>query len=669
MHLGLIQSLHARVACLFGAGEAPQMARASFWLLATGGFLGLVSTAFPSERPRDTLAVVATSILALLLSLVPGACFRHLRRGAFELLSAAGTLLVSAGLYFGGTSAYEFFYFWVALYGAYFFAPRRLGLQIALILVCYPLAERLGQGVAPTAMRWLLAAATLVVAAGMVAILKRTLEETVERLEAVIEASPLSIFEIDDDARVLRWNGAAEETFGWDREELIGHRLPLVAEGEKRHLLADYVLSGHSRSDQELTCLRRDHSSFEASLFSAPLGPTNEVGGRLVLVADTSARKELERRLAHGSKMEAVGRLAGGIAHDFNNLLLIIRSHAWLLRDRVGASDELIAIEDAADDAGRIVSQLLSFGRSQALDPQSVDLNALLASVESLLTPVIGEDIELVRSAGDTRATVLADPTQLELVFVNLVLNARDALPAGGKLELATEPALRDGERWARVRVSDNGPGIDPVVQARMFEPFFTTKDAGRGTGLGLAVVHELVTRNGGEVEVSSARGKGTTVNVYLPYLNAPAARSREAVEDAPLVDAAHTAMGMETVLVADDEADVRRSLQRSLERYGYRVVTASDGAGALAIAAELRDEIDVVVTDVVMSAMSGFELGRQLAKIAPELPVVYISGYPDEAILDAPRPAPAFLPKPFTPPLLARTIRDAIGAARLSCA
>jgi two-component system cell cycle sensor histidine kinase/response regulator CckA len=158
-------------------------------------------------------------------------------------------------------------------------------------------------------------------------------------------------------------------------------------------------------------------------------------------------------------------------------------------------------------------------------------------------------------------------------------------------------------------------------------------------------------------------------VNVYLPHLNAPATRSREAVEDAPLVDAGHTAMGMETVLVADDEADVRRSLQRSLERYGYRVVTASDGAGALAIAAELKDEIAVVVTDVVMSAMSGFELGRQLAKIAPELPVVYISGYPDEAILDAPRPAPAFLPKPFTPPLLARTIRDAIGAARLSCA
>jgi len=667
MPMPFVRSLRSRVAVLFGAGEAPAVARASFWLLATGGILGLASTAFPSERARDTGAVIATSIVALLLSLVPGIGFRRLRPRAFELLCVAGTVLVSAGLYFGGTSAYEFFYFWVALYAAYFFEYRRLALQIAFILVCYPVAERLGQGFAPTTMRWFLAAATLVVAAGMVAILRRNLERTVERLEAVIEASPLAIFELDDDARVLRCNGTAEETFGWDREEILGRRLPVVAEREERHLLADYVLSAPPRSDFELTCLRRDTSSFQASLFSAPLGSSEAPTGRLVLVADTSARKELERRIAHGSKMEAVGRLAGGIAHDFNNLLLIIRSHAWLLRDRLGGSSELVAIEEAAEDAGRIVSQLLGFGRSQALEPQSVDLNEVLASVESLLTPVIGEDIELVRVAGDREPTVLADPTQLELVFVNLVLNARDALPVGGRLEIATEPALRNGKRWARVRVTDNGPGIDPAVQARMFEPFFTTKEAGRGTGLGLAVVHELVERNGGEVEVWSARGKGTTVSVYLPYLNVPATRAArmEPQDEAEIDEQA----GMETVLVADDQEDVRQSLRRSLERYGYRVFTATDGEGALAIAAELKDEIDVVVTDVVMASMSGFELGRRLAAIAPDLPVVYISGYPDEAILDAPRPAPAFLPKPFTPPLLARTIRETIGSARLSCA
>ncbi len=668
MPLTRMTALRSRISLLFGAGKAPSVARASFCLLATGGLLGLVSTAFPSERPRDTLAVVGTSLLAVLLSLVPGTQFHRLTPRAYELLCAAGTLLVSAGLYFGGTSAYEFFYFWVALYAAYFFSTRSMALQIAFILVCYPVAEALGQGAPPSAMRWLLAAATLVVSAGMVSILRRALEHTVERLEAVIEASPLAIFELNDDARVLRWNGAAEETFGWDREELVGRRLPLVAERENRHLLADYVLSAPPRSDHELSCFRRDQSSFEASLFTAPLGTGNGHPGRLVLVADTSERKELERRLAHSSKMEAVGRLAGGIAHDFNNLLLIIRSHAWLLRDRLEDSEELQAIEDAAEDAGRIVSQLLNFGRAQVLDPQSVDLNELLASVESLLDPVIGDDIELVRSAGDSSATVLADPTQLELVLVNLVLNARDAMPAGGKLELATEPALRNGERWARVRVSDNGPGIDPATQARMFEPFFTTKGAGRGTGLGLAVVHELVERNGGEVEVWSARGKGTTVSVYLPYLNAPATEIRRALEPGPHADDVET-MGLETVLVADDEEDVRQSLRRSLERYGYRVFTAADGEGALAIAAELRDEIDVVVTDIVMPTMSGFELGRRLSAIAPDLPVVYISGYPDEAILDAPRPAPAFLPKPFTPPVLARTIREALGSARLSCA
>ena len=655
--------IRERIARLFEAGESPAIARASFCLLATGGALGVVSTAFPSERPRDTAAVVMTSVCALLLSLLPGIGFRRLPPFAFELLCAAGTVLVSAGLFFGGTSAYEFFYFWVAFYAAYFFNRGRLALQIAFILVCYPLAERLGQGVGPTAMHWLLASATLVVAAGMVSILHRNAERTLERLEALIEASPLAIFELDDDARVLRWNGSAEETFGWGRHEIVGHRLPIVAEREEQRRLADYIMSARSRSDFELACLRRDQSRFEASVFSAPLG-TGE--GRLVLVADTSERKELERRLAHGSKMEAVGRLAGGIAHDFNNLLLIIRSHAWLLRDRLGASEELVAIENAADDAGRIVRQLLTFGRTQELEPQSVDLNELLTDVESLLAPVIGDDIELVRSAGDRGATVLADPTQLELVIVNLVLNARDALPAGGRLEIATEPALRNGTRWARLRVSDNGAGIDPEIQDRVFDPFFTTKEEGRGTGLGLAVVHELVDQNGGEIEVWSARGKGTTVSVYLPYLSAPPTRSRPVYEDHTSID---EQVGMETVLVADDEADVRESLRRSLERYGYRVFTAADCEGALEIAAELKDEIDVVVTDVVMPTMSGFELGRRLTAIAPDLPVVYISGYPDEAILDAPLPAPAFLSKPFTPPLLAQTIRETIGSVRLSCA
>ena len=180
---------------------------------------------------------------------MPGTRFHRLRPPAYELLCVAGTVLVSAGLFFGGTSAYEFFYFWVALYAAYFFSTRVIAVQLAFILVCYPVAEALGQGAPPTAMRWLLAAATLVVAAGMVSILKRELEHTVERLEALIEASPLAIFELDDDSRVLRWNGTAEETFGWDREELLGRRLPLLADGENRHLLADYVLSSPPRSD------------------------------------------------------------------------------------------------------------------------------------------------------------------------------------------------------------------------------------------------------------------------------------------------------------------------------------------------------------------------------------------------------------------------------------
>ena len=489
-----------------------------------------------------------------------------------ELLTAAGTVLVGAALYFSGTTAYAFFYVWIALYAAYYLSPARAGLQIGLILCSYPVAEHLGRGAGPSPLRWLSASATLAVAAGTVVLLKRNLAATANRIEALAEA----------------------------------------------------------------------------------------------LVADTSGRKHLESRLAQRSKMEALGRLAGGIAHDFNNLLLVIRSHAWLLGERSGRTPEIAAIENAAEDAGRIVAQLLAFGRRQeALEPEILDVNEVLAQVESLLGPVIGEDIELVRSVSDATATVLADRTQLELIVVNLALNARDALPGGGKLEMAAEPAVHDGARWVRLRVSDTGVGIEPDVQARIFEPFFTTKEGGRGTGLGLSVVHELVAQNGGEIEVSSTPGRGTTFSVYLPYVGAPvSAPPREEPPAEP-----RATRGMETVLVADDEADVRDSLQGTLERYGYRVITAADADAALAIADELRSEIDVVVTDVVMPSMSGFELARRLTSIAPDLPVVYISGYPDEAIVEAPLPGPVFLPKPFTPPLLARTIREALGSVRVPCA
>ena len=645
------------------------IARASFWLLATGGLLGLVSTAFPSERPRDTLAVVATSILAVLLSLVPGTGFRRLSPRAYELLCAAGTLLVSAGLFFGGTSAYEFFYFWVALYAAYFFSTRAIAVQLAFILVSYPVAEALGQGAPPTAMRWLLAAATLVVAAGMVSILKRELHETVERLEALIEASPLAVFELDDDARVLRWNGTAEETFGWDREELLGRRLPLLAEGETRHLLADYVLSSPPRSDHELTCVRRDQSSFDASVFTALLGAGNGNPGRLVLVADTSERKELERRLAHGSKMEAVGRLAGGIAHDFNNLLLIISSHAWLLRDRLEDAEELNAIEDAAEDAGRIVSQLLTFGRAQALDPQSVDLNDLLASVESLLAPVIGDDIELVRSGRRQLCDGArgSDSTRARARQSRPERTRRDAgrrkARAGHRTCRSKRRALGtgSGERQRpRNRPGDSGPHVRAVLHDQ-------GSRARNGIGPGCRARARGAKRRRGRGLERTRTGHDLQRLPPLPertgYADTPVTRERFPRER----------HGRTWAWRPCSSPTTRRTsaspLRRSLERYGYRVFTAADGEGALAIAADLGDEIDVVVTDVVMPTMSGFELGRRLASIAPDLPVVYISGYPDEAIVDAPRPAPAFLPKPFSPPLLARAIRDAVGSVRVSCA
>jgi PAS domain S-box-containing protein len=635
------------------------MATASSFLLALGGVLGFISLAFPSETSRSGAAVAGVAACAIVLSLLPVAV-SGLPQWAFELLTASGTLLVGAGLFFGGTTAYEFFYFWVAIYAAYFFPPARAGAQIALLLVSYPLAEQLGQGQGPSGLRWVIAAGTIGIAAATVAVLKRSLLGTSSRLQAMTDALPLGSFELDADGCVVRWNQAAEELFGWRGDEVIGRRLPVRAERGERRLLLDYLASASSLAGYELTCERKDRSTFRASIFYASAGEEGRLGS-VVLVADVSEEKELQQQLAERSKMEAIGRLAGGIAHDFNNLLLVIRSQLWLLSEQRGPSAEIAAIGNAVEDAAKIVSQLLTFARrEEALEPDIIDLAELLEEVEHLLGPVIGEDIELVRPPSDAGAAVLADRTQLELIAVNLVLNARDALPSGGRIELAAEAAVRDGSRWARLRVSDNGVGIDPRDQQRIFEPFYTTKGRGRGTGLGLSVVHELVAQNGGEIELSSEPGSGTTFNIYLPHIAAsPRALSQDdELQEAPLTD------GMETVLLADDEDDVRESLQRALERYGYRVLAAPDAETALAIGEDVESAIDVVVTDVVMPAMSGFELARRLRQRDPDVPIVFISGYPDEAILAGPSHALAFLPKPFAPPELAKTIRRALTPA-----
>ena len=585
------------------------------------------------------------------------------RAVAFELLASAGTLLVTSALWFGGTDGYELFYFWTALYAAYFLRPRKVVGQLAFMVSCYGLVGFAGPDQGVTPMHWLLAAGTLAGAAGLVMLLKANLVGSIERLEALIEASPLATIELDADGRVRGWNRAAESLLGWRFDEVVGRRLP-VETGEGRAPLADLVRSSPSEFDQELTCARRNGEAFNASLHAAPVGHGDGIGGgHLVLLADTTARKELDRRLAHASKMESIGRLAGGIAHDFNNLLLVMRSHASLLRERLGevVATELDEVERAAEDAGRLVRQLLTFSRNRDVEPTVIDADVVLAHVESMLRPLMHEDVELVRAPSAVPPTALADPTQVELIVVNLALNARDALPEGGTITVGTEVVERSGERWVALRVTDTGVGMDDDTQAHVFEPFFTTKDEAVGTGLGLFIVHELVEHAGGAIEVSSAPGQGTTFVVYLPYVEqivddalVPVPVGRELDEE--------PSTGMETVLVADDEDEVRESIRAALEHYGYTVLSAGDPTTALMLAKQNAADIDLVLADLVMPDMNGRELGRRLASIAPDLPVIYMSGQSDGSQLE--EHEVMFLAKPFSPPALAAKIRAALRGA-----
>lgn len=651
-------------------GERVGMARASFYLFAVGSLLALVSLALPTDEPRSGSGIFVTATCALALSLIPLLAFSRLPVVGFELLTSAGTLLVSSALYFGGRDGYEFFYFWVALYAAYFLQPRRVVGQLAFMVACYGLVEFAGPGEAVSPVHWLIAAGTLIVAAGLVMLLKANLVGSIERLETLIEASPLASVELDPDGRVRGWNGAAEALFGWRFDEVVGRRLPIEADGEQHRLLVDLVRSNGSFSDRRLTCCRRDGTSFDASLYTARVGNGSAlVGGHIVLIADTTARIELEQRLAHASKMESVGRLAGGIAHDFNNLLLVVRSHASMLRERLGpiVATELDEVERAAEDAGRLVRQLLAFSRNRFVEPRVVDTDIVLAHVETMLRPLMHEEVELVRASSPGPATALADPTQVELIVVNLALNARDALPEGGTITIGTEIVQREGEAWVALRVADTGTGMDEATRARAFEPFFTTKDEALGTGLGLYIVHELVEHAGGQIEITSAPGRGTTFSVYLPYVE-------QVVDDAlvpvPVPEEPEViGTGMETVLIAEDEDDVRESIREALEHYGYTVLTAGDPTTALTIAQRNSEEIDLVLTDLVMPTMHGRELGRRLAAISPDLPVVYMSGQSDEAQLEDPQLESFFLAKPFTPPVLAGKIREALKSAKPTAA
>ena len=374
--------------------------------------------------------------------------------------------------------------------------------------------------------------------------------------------------------------------------------------------------------------------------------------------------------------MEAVGRLAGGVAHDFNNLLMVISGYTEVLMEHTekdhALHPKIAAIQQAADRATTLTRQLLAFSRKQLLELKVVDLNAIVKDIERLLRPLIGENIELVSRLASDLGRNRADAGQIEQVIMNLVVNSKDAMQNGGKIIIRTANVSLDGDLprecsyiqpgpYVMLSVEDNGHGMDKETQSRIFEPFFTTKEKGKGTGLGLSTVYGIIKQSGGYVLAQSEVGRGTTFSIYLPRVEEPA-------EIAGVTRAAQSATGgSETVLLVEDEESVRQLVRETLEAKGYKVLEADHGAAALQIASDYHGPIDMLITDVVMPGMSGRELSEQLSASDPDIKILYLSGYTEDAVVHQGvlEPGTSFLQKPFTLQALARKVREVLRTER----
>jgi signal transduction histidine kinase/ActR/RegA family two-component response regulator len=396
-------------------------------------------------------------------------------------------------------------------------------------------------------------------------------------------------------------------------------------------------------------------------------GPIRGAG----VAVDVTDRRFLEEQLRQSQKMEAVGHLAGGIAHDFNNILTVIKGYSGLALEVLSKDDPLWSyledIQKAGLRAASLTSQLLAFSRKQVLQPKVVNLNSIVSEVENLLRRVIGEDIQL-RTALTATGNVKADPNQIEQVILNLVVNARDAMPKGGKLtvevrdvDLSAEYAhgrvgVQPGPH-VMLTVTDSGIGMDKETQSKIFEPFYTTKNPGKGTGLGLSMVYGIVKQSGGSVWVYSEPECGTTFKIYFPRVDEAASPYTKTVRHEKLI-------GTETILLTEDDESVRTLTRDVLQRYGYQVIVAADGKEAISISQKHRKKIHLLITDVIMPQMRGPDLAKKLMRKWPNLKVLYMSGYTDSVVLDSGfiDPAVHFLQKPFTPDLLASAVREVLG-------
>jgi PAS domain S-box-containing protein len=503
---------------------------------------------------------------------------------------------------------------------------------------------------------------------------ERALQESEERYKLLFESNPQPMWVFDQETfRFLAVNEAAVRSYGYSREEFLSMTIKDIRPAEDVPALLENVAQAARGLDQAGAWRHRkkDGTVLEVEITSHDIIFDGREAG-LVLAADVTERRRLEEQILQSQKMEAVGRLAGGIAHDFNNLLTVITGYGDLLLK--GQLDEQARrkaeeVRKAAERAAGLTRQLLAFSRKQILQPKVISLNDVVSDVDKMLRRLIGEDVELVTLLGRGLDKVKADPGQVEQVVMNLAVNARDAMPQGGKLTVETGNVYLDDAyarrhatvtpgRYVMLAVSDTGTGMDEETQRRVFEPFFTTKEVGKGTGLGLSTVYGIVKQSGGHIWVYSEPGHGTTFKVYLPAAGG-------AGESLPKEFSTERPRGTETILLVEDEEAVRLLLLNILGAEGYTVLPASNGPDALRLCGGREGPIHLLVTDVVMPGMSGRELAGRVTEECGGVKVLYMSGYTDDAVVrhGVLEEGAAFLQKPFTPEAVLRKVREVLDA------
>jgi two-component system cell cycle sensor histidine kinase/response regulator CckA len=507
---------------------------------------------------------------------------------------------------------------------------------------------------------------------------EQALRISINRLEALLNNIPDAAWMKDESGRYTAVNEAFARFLNRTREELIGKTdfdLAPPSLAEKYQLEDRSVLStGESlRVSEDL--VGRDGRRVLFETIKTPIrGGAGRPTGTVGIARDISERRLLEEQLVQSQKMEAVGRLAGGIAHDFNNLLTSILGYSDLALGQLAPDDplrsEVQEIGKAGERAAALTRQLLAFSRKQIIEPRILALNDVVSDLSKMLRRLIGENIDLVTTLDSDLGSIRADPGQVEQILVNLAVNARDAMPDGGRLVIETQnvdsyepysggPVKAAAGPYVLLTVSDSGEGMDAETQSHIFEPFFTTKEIGKGTGLGLATVYGIVKQSGGDIWVKSERGQGARFEVYLPRVG----ESVPAAEPGQAADPPH---GSEWILLVEDEEAVRHLARRVLEAGGYFVLAAEHAAEALEIAARHPGAIDLLVTDVIMPGMSGPRLSERLCVVRPRIKVLFISGYADAEIAERGvlNAETALLQKPFTPDTLLLRVREVLDAA-----